>query len=236
VSAPRTIPAELLSGYTMNGQVPIRSWWLDDSGGQPKEPYTPEHFAILREVARRRETRYYGATDTWLHAAIDRFPIEGRRALVYGSMTPWYEALAIDRGASRVVVSEYNARVSPHPSVAYVEPAQLGGERFDCALSISSFEHDGLGRYGDPLNPDGDLEAMAAARQHIVTGGLLYLAVPVGADTLFWNAHRIYGRLRFPRLARGWSIVGTAGFARGDLIRPPQDHHQPVFVLRNDGL
>jgi len=27
---------------------------------------------------------------------------------------------------------------------------------FDMVFSFSSIEHDGLGRYGDPLNPNGD--------------------------------------------------------------------------------
>jgi hypothetical protein len=234
MGAPRNIPDELISGYTMGGHVPLLSWWFDDSHGSPREPYTPEHFATLQEAARHRQARYYGVTDTWLHAALDSFPIRGKRILIYGSATPWYEAVALAHGAAAVVVSEYNRRASPHPAVTYLQPDQLDGQQFDCAFSISSFEHDGLGRYGDPLNPDGDFVAMSAARDHVTRGGLLYLAVPVGADTLVWNAHRIYGRLRFPRLLHGWSLNAAAGFRRGDLMRSPSDHHQPVFVLRND--
>ena len=41
---------------------------------------------------------------------------------------------------------------------------------FDVVLSISSFEHDGLGRYGDPLNPDGDLAAMRSTRRLLKPG------------------------------------------------------------------
>ncbi|MFO1060221.1 MAG: DUF268 domain-containing protein [Dongiaceae bacterium] len=234
MAAPKGIPDELVAGYTMGGRVPVLSWWFDDSDGRPHEPYTPQHFAGLLDAARRRQARYYGVTDQWLHAALDQFPIRGKQVLVYGSATPWYEAVALAHGASAVIVSEYNPRTSPHPAVSYLQPDQLGGRRFDCALSISSFEHDGLGRYGDPLNPEGDLAAMAAARDQVARGGLLYLAVPVGADAVVWNAHRIYGRLRFPRLLQGWSLVAAAGFKRGDLRRPPADHHQPVFVLRND--
>ena len=32
------------------------------------------------------------------------------------------------------------------------------GVRFDVVLSISSFEHDGLGRYGDKIDPDADIQ------------------------------------------------------------------------------
>lgn len=49
-------------------------------------------------------------------------------------------------------------------------------------------------RYGDPLNPNADLEMMEALlKNHMCPGGLLLLAVPVGKDTLVFNAHRVYG-------------------------------------------
>lgn len=35
-----------------------------------------------------------------------------------------------------------------------------GEASFDAIVSFSGLEHDGLGRYGDPLNPYGDLSAM----------------------------------------------------------------------------
>ncbi len=43
---------------------------------------------------------------------------------------------------------------------------------FDLVLSISSFEHDGLGRYGDPLNPDGDMTAMRNTRRLLKQGAV----------------------------------------------------------------
>ncbi len=36
---------------------------------------------------------------------------------------------------------------------------------FDAAFSMSSFDHDGLGRYGDPLGPDSDLLAMDTVKR-----------------------------------------------------------------------
>ena len=34
-------------------------------------------------------------------------------------------------------------------------------EHYDNAATFSSIEHAGLGRFGDPLNPDGDLDVMS---------------------------------------------------------------------------
>ena len=43
-----------------------------------------------------------------------------------------------------------------------------------------SFDHDGLGRYGDPVNPDADLEAMQNARRLLRPGHKMFLTVPIG--------------------------------------------------------
>ena len=54
-------------------------------------------------------------------------------------------------------------------------------------------EHVGLGRYGDPLDPDGDLKAMAELKRVLAPGGNLLFVVPIGgAPKIMFNAHRIY--------------------------------------------
>ena len=53
-------------------------------------------------------------------------------------------------------------------------------------------EHVGLGRYGDPFDPDGDLKAVAELRRVVAPGGTLLYAVPVGRPRIMFNAHRVY--------------------------------------------
>ena len=53
-------------------------------------------------------------------------------------------------------------------------------------------EHVGLGRYGDPLDPSGDLKAMAELQRVLAERGSLLFVVPVGKPCLRYNAHRIY--------------------------------------------
>jgi len=158
--------------------------------------------------------------------------------LIFGSENPWYEVMAQEFGVKDVTVVEYGDRVDAN-GIKYVKPAVLGNEQFDCALSISSFEHDGLGRYGDPLDPYGDLVAMVQAKRNVVYGGNLFLAVPVGRDALVWNAHRVYGSLRLPLLLQNWEILASFGFSEGDYGKQFEEvvkssYHQPVFVLRNN--
>lgn len=63
-------------------------------------------------------------------------------------------------------------------------------------LSLSCMhvvEHVGLGRYGDPLDPDGDLKAIVELKRVLAPGGLLMLVVPVGSlAKIMFNAHRVY--------------------------------------------
>jgi hypothetical protein len=53
-------------------------------------------------------------------------------------------------------------------------------------------EHIGLGRYGDPLDPDGDLKAIAELERVLAKGGSLLFVTPVGKPRIQYNAHRIY--------------------------------------------
>jgi len=53
-------------------------------------------------------------------------------------------------------------------------------------------EHVGLGRYGDPLEPDGDLKAITELKRVLSAGGSLLFVVPVGKTKIMFNAHRIY--------------------------------------------
>lgn len=54
-------------------------------------------------------------------------------------------------------------------------------------------EHIGLERYGDPLDAQGDLKAIAELKRVVATGGSLLFVVPLGEKAIIqYNAHRIY--------------------------------------------
>lgn len=62
---------------------------------------------------------------------------------------------------------------------------------------LHTIEHVGLGRYGDPLDPLGDLKALAELCRVVKPGGNLLLVVPVGKQKIQFNAHRIYSPNEF---------------------------------------
>lgn|SRR5574341_147241 len=53
-------------------------------------------------------------------------------------------------------------------------------------------EHIGLGRYGDPVDVDGDRKAMRELARVVAPGGDLLFVVPVGRERIEFNAHRVY--------------------------------------------
>lgn len=58
---------------------------------------------------------------------------------------------------------------------------------------LHTIEHIGLGRYGDPIDPNGDLTAMKELSRVVVPGGNLLIVVPTGKEMrIQFNAHRIY--------------------------------------------
>jgi len=58
---------------------------------------------------------------------------------------------------------------------------------------MHTVEHVGLGRYGDPLDYDGDKKAIAELKRILATNGSLFFVVPLGnTNKIHFNAHRIY--------------------------------------------
>ena len=71
---------------------------------------------------------------------------------------------------------------------------------------MHTVEHVGLGRYGDPLDPDGDVKAIAELRRVVAPGGSLLFVVPVGRPRLQFNAHRIYSYAQVAEQFAGWQV------------------------------
>ena len=78
-------------------------------------------------------------------------------------------------------------------------------------------EHIGLGRYGDPINPNGDLLAIAELIRVLKPGGDLLVAVPVGRERVCFNAHRVYNAKRFSSYFDGLELMEFSLIPDGDV-------------------
>lgn len=65
----------------------------------------------------------------------------------------------------------------------------------DSLSSVSSLhviEHIGLGRYGDPIDPEGSHKACAELIRVLAPGGKLYVSLPIGDSRVQFNGQRIF--------------------------------------------
>lgn len=90
-----------------------------------------------------------------------------------------------------------------------IRPVKIDFDNFECIegsilkmpfvdnsiLSLSCLhvaEHIGLGRYGDPLDPEGTKKACLELQRVLAPGGKLYFALPIGKPATYFNAHRVH--------------------------------------------
>ncbi len=62
----------------------------------------------------------------------------------------------------------------------------------DSVSCLHAIEHFGLGRYGDPIDPEGWRKGLENLKDMLKPGGVLYLSVPIGPTRIEFNAHRVY--------------------------------------------
>lgn len=72
---------------------------------------------------------------------------------------------------------------------------------------MHTIEHIGLGRYGDTIDPEGDIKAINELARVCAIGGNLLLVVPVGRKKIMFNAHRIYDAAEFAAYLPGFEVM-----------------------------
>jgi len=177
-----------------------------------------------------------------LHEIIRKFQPSGSKntALVVGSEQPWVESILLSVGFKNVTTVEYGKIKCTDKRITTYTPDEFrqrvlagkyeGDNGFDAVVIYSSVEHSGLGRYGDAINPYGDIIMMARVHCVTRTGGRLYFTAPMTGDfdRLYFNAHRIYGPVSLPNLLANWKqIAGPKKF----LVSTFKMTQQPVLVL-----
>ena len=75
---------------------------------------------------------------------------------------------------------------------------------------MHTVEHVGLGRYGDPIDYDGDLRAMNELKRVVAVGGNFLFVTPTGKPRILFNAHRIYSFRQIIQAFEGLELVEFA--------------------------
>ncbi len=238
------IPEELIQDYTMGGKIPLFDWyfnnsvssgsvqWSDEVIDNYRDRFTPENI----RANNHGHSPYGNEPCVNLLNAFEKYNITDKKVAVVGSEIPWIEALLINL-QNKVTTIEYNVPVADYDNLEckdYFDFFINNDKPFDTIVTFSSIEHSGLGRYGDPLDPDGDIKTMKDIYNNLKDGGLLIWGAPVGKDALTWNAHRVYGEVRLPLLFGDFKEVEWLGRNKEDLLNAQLENngYQPVVVLQ----
>ncbi|EDZ92861.1 protein of unknown function DUF268 [Limnospira maxima CS-328] len=232
---PKQIPTELKVDFTLGDRIPVIYSYYNNTRTSPVHISMQDYDNAFYQLE-NGSFKYYGRTLHDLLNALNKYSVLNKSVLIFGLAGINCDAISLWKGAGNVYVIDYNLPVSEHPQVQVLSYQDYISSNIqaDVGISISSFEHDGLGRYGDPINPNGDLEAMKLAKKLIKKDGLLFFSVPIGQDCVVWNAHRIYGKIRLPMMLDGWEILDSFGFSESLMINQDLGRcQQPVLVLKN---
>ncbi len=243
-------PKDLINRFTQNGDMPItKSYYFDevysDSNSNNKniqENVTAFEFEeLLKKLGNNEPVGWYGESSLSLEAIMNKYlnKIKNKSLVVIGTQMPWVEAIGYRLLVSHITTLDYTRK---HYETERLEWLHVNDyledlisntrkiETFDASASFSSIEHSGLGRYGDPLSPEGDINAVQQVHCLLKPGGFFFLGLPTSSDDssyIEFNAHRVYGSKRLKLLFDGWTKV--------DQVESRDGVHS-IFVLEKIGI
>ena len=203
-------PKNLYDEYTFGGKIPMIVQYFDNTNNSVYPSHnTKSDYKKFFSNLDKKIFDYYNNEGKAFFEVIKKYNFIGKDVTIWGLAGLNLEAFSLWAGANNVYVVEYNKPIIDLNKIRVFDNSEfkLKNIQSDIAISYSSFEHDGLGRYGDPLNPNGDIIAMQNAHNHLSDGGILLLGLPLGSDCLVWNAHRIYGKLRLPIILKNFKLL-----------------------------
>jgi len=225
----RMPPDDLLNEFTQNGEMPIsRQWYINEVYSDASSANTnkqvlirKEEFTNLLNKVRAHSPLNYNNTE--LQIVMKKYikRIENKSILIMGTQIPWIEAISYEYLASKVTTLDYTRKKYEQDESNrlewfhvndYLDDLILNSkiELFDNSASFSSIEHSGLGRYGDPLAPNGDIQAVQQVHCLLKPDSLFFLGLPSSKSDksyIEFNAHRVYGSKRLNKLFIGWNLI-----------------------------
>lgn len=102
--------------------------------------------------------------------------------------------LAMDIDVTLIDIREFPGEVEKLHTI--VDDAtslkQIADGSIESMSALCSLEHFGLGRYGDPIDPEACFRCFGEIQKKIKKGGNLYISLPIGKERVEFNAHRVF--------------------------------------------
>lgn len=167
-----------------------------------------------------------------------------RRGADIGCETGVFPAMQIVAGIESCTVFEVRDTTVNHQAVEVrVQDLTYAEDivpEFDLITCLSTIEHIGLGRYGDQIDPWGDVKMASNIRQLLRPGGILVMSFPIGRGCVVFNRHRIYtnhrraqlfGDLRLLRRVPDLPLKRRLRHSVRTRVQGPGLYSQPIYIL-----
>jgi hypothetical protein len=172
----RSPPEDMLESFQMNRKMPIVKYEYEDNSFNDSDGKTIGKIPVitkkdLENIELRHddfENLNHGPKVLQSELKDYKHQIKGAEIAVLGSDDPWIETIVSTLGAKKVHTLEYTRRNYEDDKFKwwhihdFLDMALDKNyvNKIDFAVTYSTIQHAGLGRYGDALSPDGDLESM----------------------------------------------------------------------------
>ncbi len=88
--------------------------------------------------------------------------------------------------------NESNVKNITFKQADFSNPIAIPNAYTDSISCLHAIEHFGLGRYGDPIDPEGHLKGLENMYKMLQQNGIFYFATPIGPQRIEFNAHRVF--------------------------------------------
>lgn len=225
------IPKDLINEYTLNGKIEVMYKFIDGKNDLHNKIWDINYvnsyvtrFTKSNILRNKHGDEPYKDASLFICQALNNYDLNNKKVAIIGSTSPWIEAIVINHGCKDITTIEYNKPESNYTYIKTIEYDEVNSMfqnnvdedlKFDFVITYSSIEHSGLGRYGDPLNPNADIETMDLIHKLLKSDGILLWGAPVGGnDLITWNAHRVYGKIRLPLIFKKFKILQWFGLEK----------------------
>ena len=163
-------------------------------------------YPCLNDTQSRQRVDYYFYQDSWAARQVFRemppWVVDiGSTVLLAGILSQFAPCVSVD-------VRPISARLEGLETVSASALAlPFADASIPCLTTMCVLEHIGLGRYGDPLNPRGTVDAVAEISRVLAHGGVVVYSVPVGSAQLEFNANRRFYLEEARSLFDGWDKI-----------------------------
>ena len=222
------------------GQIPKAFWgFINELGNKWTQNHINTGIKSLNENIDDITPDHYPFSGKMIKEAIECLSLnKNSKVLVAGSVSPWIECICLNYGFETIITSDYQIKKIEDPRIKFVHANDILNYKFDLIISFSSIEHDGLGRYGDPINPYGPFNATDEFYNSLNCNGKLICGVPVFTkniqtpSVIHGNFHIIFSQKSINKLFRRFTMLKTIYIP--DLTGLANWQDQPVFILNKN--